>query len=108
VAIARALANQPLVLLADEPTGNLDDRATRGVFQLLREISAGGTAVLMATHNLELVRRADLRVIELDRGQVVFDAAGAFARGVAGERATGAQATITPPDTAAIDPRSGP
>jgi cell division transport system ATP-binding protein len=108
VAIARALANQPLVLLADEPTGNLDDRATRGVFQLLREISAGGTAVLMATHNLELVRRADLRVIELDRGQVVFDAAGAFARGAAGERATGAQATITPPDTAAIDPRSGP
>ncbi|MGH7754458.1 MAG: cell division ATP-binding protein FtsE, partial [Gemmatimonadales bacterium] len=53
VAIARALINEPAVLLADEPTGNLDERATRGVFQLLRDINAGGTAVVMATHNLE-------------------------------------------------------
>ena len=97
VAIARALANRPLVLLADEPTGNLDDRASRGVFQLLREIATGGTAVLMATHNLELVRRADLRVIELDRGRVVFDAAHAFAEAPASGRPTGAHATITPP-----------
>ena len=50
VAIARALVNDPFVLIADEPTGNLDDRATRGVFQLLREINASGTAVVMATH----------------------------------------------------------
>jgi len=92
VAIARALANRPLVLLADEPTGNLDDKASRGVFQLLREIAAGGTSVLMATHNLELVRRADLRVIELDRGRVVFDAVGADAG-----LAAGAHAAITPP-----------
>ena len=49
--------NDPFVLIADEPTGNLDERATRGIFQLLREINASGTAVLMATHNLELVRR---------------------------------------------------
>ena len=54
VAIARALVNDPFVLIADEPTGNLDDRATRGIFQLLREINAAGTAVIMATHNLEL------------------------------------------------------
>lgn len=75
VAIARALANDPFVLVADEPTGNLDDRATRGVFQLLRDINAAGTAVVMATHNLELVKRADLRVLEINRGQVVFDSA---------------------------------
>jgi cell division transport system ATP-binding protein len=75
VAIARALVNQPLVLLADEPTGNLDDRASRGVFQLLREINASGTAVLMATHNSELVREAGARVLELERGRLVADSA---------------------------------
>ncbi len=73
VAIARALANDPVVLVADEPTGNLDDRATRGVFQLLRDINAAGTAVIMATHNLELVKRAELRVLEINRGAVVYD-----------------------------------
>src|SRR6185369_2066853 len=73
VAIARALVNDPFVLLADEPTGNLDERATRGVFQLLRDINASGTAVVMATHNLDLIRRSDYRTIEINRGQVVFD-----------------------------------
>jgi cell division transport system ATP-binding protein len=73
VAIARAVVNRPLVLLADEPTGNLDDRAARGVLQLLQEINASGTAVLMATHNLELVRHAESRVIELSHGSIVFD-----------------------------------
>ena len=75
VAIARALVNDPLVIIADEPTGNLDERATRGIFQLLREINAAGTAVLMATHDLALVKRADARVIEVNRGQIVFDSA---------------------------------
>ncbi len=75
VAIARALVNDPCVLIADEPTGNLDERATRGVFRLLRDINAAGTAVLMATHNLELVRRANCRVLELNRGQLVYDSA---------------------------------
>jgi cell division transport system ATP-binding protein len=79
VAIARALVNDPFVLIADEPTGNLDERATRGVYQLLRDINAAGTAVLMATHNLELIRRADYRTIELDKGRVVFDSADAAA-----------------------------
>ncbi|NUR18160.1 MAG: cell division ATP-binding protein FtsE [Gemmatimonadaceae bacterium] len=73
VANARALVNEPYVLIADEPTGNLDDRATRGIFQLLREINASGTAVVMATHNLELIRRSDYRTIEINRGQIVFD-----------------------------------
>jgi cell division transport system ATP-binding protein len=75
VAIARALVNDPFVLVADEPTGNLDERATRGIFQLLREINAAGTAVVMATHDLELIRRSGLRTIELNRGQLVFDSA---------------------------------
>jgi len=77
VAIARALVNDPLVLVADEPTGNLDERATRGIFQLLREINAMGTAVLMATHNLDLIRRSNFRTIELNRGQLVHDSASA-------------------------------
>ena len=67
--------NDPFVLIADEPTGNLDERATRGVFQLLRDINAAGTAVIMATHNLELIRRSEYRTIELNRGQIVFDSA---------------------------------
>jgi cell division transport system ATP-binding protein len=75
VAIARALVNDPVVLIADEPTGNLDERAARGVFQLLRDINTAGTAVLMATHALELVRSTDYRTIELDHGRVVYDAA---------------------------------
>ena len=75
VAIARALVNDPMVLIADEPTGNLDDRATRGIFQLLRDINAAGTAVVMATHDLDLVKRTQLRTIEINRGQVVFDSA---------------------------------
>lgn len=76
VAIARALANEPLILLADEPTGNLDEWATRGIFDLFREISASGMTVLMATHDLDLVRsHPEFRVIELSHGEVVFDSA---------------------------------
>jgi cell division transport system ATP-binding protein len=75
VAIARALANDPVVLIADEPTGNLDERATRGIFQLLRDINASGTAVIMATHDLELIRRAECRTIEMNHGAIVFDSA---------------------------------
>jgi len=75
VAIARALVNDPFVLIADEPTGNLDERATRSVFQLLRDINAAGTAVIMATHDLDLVRRSNYRTIELNHGRVVFDSA---------------------------------
>lgn len=75
VAIARALVNDPLVLLADEPTGNLDERSTRGIFQLLRDINASGTAVLMASHDLNLVRETQFRTLELNRGRLVFDSA---------------------------------
>ena len=75
VAIARALVLDPPILLADEPTGNLDERATRGVLQLLRDINAGGTAVVMATHDLNVVRQTNHRTIELRRGEVVYDSA---------------------------------
>ena len=82
VAIARALANEPLVLLADEPTGNLDEWAARGVFELFQEINALGMTVLMATHDLDLVRaHPQFRVIELHQGQVVYDSAGAAVEG---------------------------
>jgi len=74
VAIARALVNDPFVLIADEPTGNLDEKASRTVFQLLRDINAAGTAVLMATHNLDVVRRTDYRRIELEQGRIISDA----------------------------------
>jgi cell division transport system ATP-binding protein len=76
VAIARALVNDPFVLLADEPTGNLDDHATRGVMQLFGDINAKGMTVVIATHNLELVRgHSNARKLELDHGCLVFDSA---------------------------------
>ncbi len=76
IAIARALIHDPVVLLADEPTGNLDERASRGVFELVRDISSAGTAVLMATHDLEIVRRySQYRVIEISDGAIVYDSA---------------------------------
>jgi cell division transport system ATP-binding protein len=78
VAIARALVNEPFVLLADEPTGNLDERATRGVMELFWDINARGMAVVMATHDLELVRGyPHVRVLELDQGRLVYDSAAA-------------------------------
>ncbi len=74
VAIARALASEPPLLLADEPTGNLDERATHGIMELFREINRLGTAVLMATHDLRLVRRyPSARRLELRRGRLVHD-----------------------------------
>jgi cell division transport system ATP-binding protein len=75
VAIARALVNDPFFILADEPTGNLDERATRGVIQLFRDINAAGTSVVFATHDLDMVRRHDYRTIELNHGRIVFDSA---------------------------------
>ena len=80
VAVARALANDPFVLLADEPTGNLDEWAARGVFDLFKEINAMGMTVLMATHDLDLVRaHPEYRVIELAQGEIVYDSAAATA-----------------------------
>ena len=78
VAVARALVNEPLLLLADEPTGNLDEWAAKGIFELFREINAMGMTVAMATHDLDLVRaHPEYRVIELAHGAVVYDSASA-------------------------------
>lgn len=74
VAIARALANDPVVLLADEPTGNLDERATRGILELFKQFNAMGMAILMATHDLQMVRNnPDVRLLELAHGKLVYD-----------------------------------
>jgi cell division transport system ATP-binding protein len=76
VAIARAMVNEPFILLADEPTGNVDPAGTLEIIQMLKDINAKGTAVLMATHEHELVRKMPYRVIELEAGAIVKDIPG--------------------------------
>jgi cell division transport system ATP-binding protein len=71
VAIARALVNEPAVLIADEPTGNLDPDLSLEIMNLLREVNAGGTTVLVATHDRELIRLVGRRTVTLDQGRVV-------------------------------------
>jgi cell division transport system ATP-binding protein len=73
VAIARAIVNKPQILLADEPTGNLDPATSAGIMQLLERINAGGTTVVMATHEAGFVDQMQRRVIELQDGQIVRD-----------------------------------
>ena len=73
VAIARALIHKPKVVLADEPTGNLDPEMSRVIFDLLLEASAAGVTVLVATHNLAIIEELNLRTIVLDRGKVLGD-----------------------------------
>lgn len=73
VAIARALINRPEVLLADEPTGNLDSFNTGEIMKLLEEINRQGTTVVVVTHSQEMVNTMKKRVITMDRGQVVSD-----------------------------------
>ena len=80
VAIARAFVNRPLILLADEPTGNLDPNTTIGIMRLLDRINRTGTTVVMATHDQSIVDSMRRLVIELDRGTVIRDQA----RGVYG------------------------
>ncbi len=76
VAVARALATEPRILLADEPTGNLDDDAGRGVFELFLTLNRLGTAVLMATHDADFVQRQPkIRRLELEDGRLVRDSA---------------------------------
>jgi cell division transport system ATP-binding protein len=80
VSIARAFVNRPLILLADEPTGNLDPATTVGIMRLLDRINRTGTTVVMATHDQRIVDAMRRRVLELDHGSLVRDQA----RGVYG------------------------
>ena len=73
VSIARAFVNRPLILLADEPTGNLDPSTGEGIMQLLDAINATGTTIVMATHDHRVVNAMRRRVIQLDRGVIVRD-----------------------------------
>jgi cell division transport system ATP-binding protein len=75
VSVARAFVNRPLILLADEPTGNLDPTTGEGIMRLLDRINQIGTTVLMATHDQRIVNSMRKRVIQLDRGVIVRDQA---------------------------------
>lgn len=76
VAIARAIVNKPQLLLADEPTGNLDPATSQGIMNLLERINANGTTVVMATHAADLVDQMQRRVVELSAGDIVRDERG--------------------------------
>jgi cell division transport system ATP-binding protein len=80
VAIARAFVNRPMILIADEPTGNLDPTTSVGIMKLLDRINRTGTTVIMATHDDDIVDQMRRRVVELDSGKVVRD----HSRGVYG------------------------
>lgn len=71
VAIARALVREPLILLADEPTGNVDDRSGGEIVELLNHINRSGTAVVMATHKLDLAENSPHRIVYMDKGKIV-------------------------------------
>ena len=75
MSIARAFVNRPLILLADEPTGNLDPATSVGIMRLLDRINRTGTTVVMATHDRSIVDTMRRRVIELDRGTIIRDQA---------------------------------
>ena len=71
IVVARALINEPAILLADEPTGNLDPDVAKGIYNLFREINSSGTAVLMATHNHQLVKDNTLRILKCQDGALL-------------------------------------
>lgn len=73
VAIARAIVNKPLVLIADEPTGNLDPNTSKGIVELFKTINNSGTTIVMVTHDMEMVEYLNKRVIALEDGRVISD-----------------------------------
>jgi cell division transport system ATP-binding protein len=103
VAIARAFVNRPLVLLADEPTGNLDPATSSGIMRLLDRINTTGTTIVMATHDVGIVDTMRRRVIELDHGHLVRDQA----RGVYGVDTGTPSSTRGVPAVSVLVPSSG-
>lgn len=87
VAIARALINQPSVILADEPTGNLDEKNSEEIMNLLYEINAMGTTVIVITHSREIVEASGKRVVVMNKGRIVSDS---------GEQTAGVEAETVP------------
>ena len=75
VAIARAIVNQPAIVIADEPTGNLDPETTWGIMEIFYRINKAGTTIVMATHNKEIVDTMQRRVLTIENGQIIRDVA---------------------------------
>lgn len=73
VGIARAIVNRPMILLADEPTGNLDDKLSKDILKLFEEFNQTGVTVLMATHNIGLIKRRHYRILNLSQGRLIGD-----------------------------------
>lgn len=78
VVIARALLNEPLILIADEPTGNLDPEVSLGILKLFQQINKSGTAILMATHDYPLIRKFPARILKCENGKVIDSAKDPF------------------------------
>jgi cell division transport system ATP-binding protein len=95
VAVARAFVNRPLILLADEPTGNLDPGTSVGIMRILDRINRTGTTVVMATHDHAIVDAMQRRVIELDRGKVTRDQSRGIYEAATGPIADTAQTAVT-------------
>lgn len=98
VAVARAFVNRPLILLADEPTGNLDPATSVGIMRILDRINRTGTTVVMATHDHAIVDAMKRRVVELDRGHVTRDESRGIYETRSGEAEVSPSVTDTPVD----------